>query len=331
MKASFKISATLQSRQVLDAELYMKLFDSIVKPVALYGAQVWSDRFLSLFERHDLGAFDRLPFEKLQNKICKCALRVGKYTSNDASRAELGRYPLIISVAQIVVAFWCQILASPDKLVHSAYSEELKADSEGKRTWATLVRRILARCGLQRVWDAQSVSDNKQIQKQVRSELQRQFESSFFARLNAPTNPSGGGNKLRTYKSIKINYNIEKYLVIKNMPPHTKKALAKLRVSSHRLEIEMGRRTKPKPVPAAERFCKHCKVHVEDEVHFIVQCPLYEHLRVQMLRHCPVSLDQTSQKSLFKDLFTSDNSAVLGQLGIYICRAMAKRHCFLYS
>lgn len=79
----------------MNSELYLKLFDSMVKPVALYGAQVWSERLVGFFQKGDFGNFDRLPFEQLQNKICKCALGVGKYTSNAAARAELGRVPLL--------------------------------------------------------------------------------------------------------------------------------------------------------------------------------------------------------------------------------------------
>lgn len=46
MKALFKISSTLKSKDILSAELDLKLFDSMVKPICLYGCQVWWDRML---------------------------------------------------------------------------------------------------------------------------------------------------------------------------------------------------------------------------------------------------------------------------------------------
>ena len=59
--------------------------------------------------------------------------------------------------------------------------------------------------------------------------------------------------------------------------------MAEIRVSAHNLEIERGRKNKPKSVPANERFCRNCKTMVEDEVHFISDCPIYESLRNEYL------------------------------------------------
>ena len=63
MKASFKICKTLKSKQVLNSELYTRLFDSIVKPVALYGSQVWSEQLVKFFQKDDFGNLDTLSFE----------------------------------------------------------------------------------------------------------------------------------------------------------------------------------------------------------------------------------------------------------------------------
>jgi hypothetical protein len=54
--------------------------------------------------------------------------------------------------------------------------------------------------------------------------------------------------------------------------------LTKIRVSAHSLAIETGRYSRPK-IPASERFCKFCKNVMEDEKHFILNCPQYATLR----------------------------------------------------
>ena len=332
MKASFKISATLKSRDVLDSELYTKLFDAMVKPVALYGTQIWSDHLLSFFLKDDFGNFDRLPFEQLHNKMCKCALRVGKYTSNLASRAELGRFPLLISIAQAVISYWINILASPDKLVYNAYLEERDADKSGQKNGATLVRAILTRCNLEGLWNNQRVGNAKKVIIQVGSELKNQFKATIFEQLQSENGKDGrSGNKLRTYKTIKETYNTEQYLLMKNMPAHVKRAITRIRLSAHSLEIERGRKAKPQSIPACERFCRQCKTRVEDEVHFIVECPLYSQLRTEMLRKCPDAYMELGNQALFKALFTSNDDNVLQQLGIFVCRAMCKRNCLLYD
>ena len=50
-------------------------------------------------------------------------------------------------------------------------------------------------------------------------------------------------------------------------------AMTKLRVASHRLEIEEGRWAKPNRVPVDERKCRHCNT-LEDEFHFLLECSL---------------------------------------------------------
>ena len=54
--------------------------------------------------------------------------------------------------------------------------------------------------------------------------------------------------------------------------------LTKLRISAHSLAIETGRYGTTK-IPADQRFCKFCPTNVEDEVHFLFQCPQYNLLR----------------------------------------------------
>ena len=60
-------------------------------------------------------------------------------------------------------------------------------------------------------------------------------------------------------------------------------ALTRLRTSSHRLAIETERWTKPHRTPRFERKCQLCNT-LEDEFHFVLECPLYRDLRVKYIR-----------------------------------------------
>ena len=61
-------------------------------------------------------------------------------------------------------------------------------------------------------------------------------------------------------------------------------ALTKLGVSSHRLEIEMGRWARPERIEFDDRKCKLCN-KLEDEFHFALECPLCDDSRKQYIGH----------------------------------------------
>ena len=51
------------------------------------------------------------------------------------------------------------------------------------------------------------------------------------------------------------------------------RSFTKLRISNHRLEVEIGRYSK---TPLSERICKCCDSDkIEDEIHFLCFCSLY--------------------------------------------------------
>ena len=94
----------------------------------------------------------------------------------------------------------------------------------------------------------------------------------------------GPGKKLKTYKLFKSTIAFESYLdIIKN--PTQRKIYSKFRLSSHELEIEQGRYG-DKSIPADQRYCKLCKTSkVEDEFHFVIECPVYKKERLNLLEY----------------------------------------------
>ena len=76
--------------------------------------------------------------------------------------------------------------------------------------------------------------------------------------------------KLRTYCKIKTSFGSEKYLYIINNFT-LKRAITKLRISSHRLKIETGRYLK---LEVNKKLCNKCDLNkIEDEIHFLLECP----------------------------------------------------------
>jgi hypothetical protein len=81
--------------------------------------------------------------------------------------------------------------------------------------------------------------------------------------------------KLEFYRSLKSSFTKESYL--DHVKTYTDRSnLTRLRITTHRLEIEIGRRNK---IPRTERVCHWCKTTlgtetVEKESHFISNCDL---------------------------------------------------------
>ena len=74
--------------------------------------------------------------------------------------------------------------------------------------------------------------------------------------------------KLSTYLFLKTNFRLEKYLNL--LRPEYRKSICRLRVSAHRLLIEMG---KYNNTPRTERICINCMcTEIKDEEYFIIRC-----------------------------------------------------------
>jgi hypothetical protein len=67
----------------------------------------------------------------------------------------------------------------------------------------------------------------------------------------------------------------------KPIPELYKKCIIKMRLSSHNLAIEQGRYYN---VNRNNRNCKFCIDDIEDEMHFILLCPMYTNLRYNLIK-----------------------------------------------
>ena len=102
--------------------------------------------------------------------------------------------------------------------------------------------------------------------------------------------------------------------------------MTKLRSSSHILEIERGRYTKPK-TEISNRLCPVCKV-VKDEVHFLIDCKLYNQERAQLFYVVSEKIPQFGTfNSLEKMISLMNNSdpQILTRTGKFIYKSFNVR------
>ena len=114
---------------------------------------------------------------------------------------------------------------------------------------------------------------------------------------------------LRMYKLIKTNFSMEHYLNLIKEAKY-RRSLTKLRLSSHNLEIERGRHTKP-VTPVIERLCIVCVV--DDELHFVTSCKKHtterERLYSYVDSHVP-NFCNLNNAERFIYLLTNENPSI---------------------
>ena len=94
----------------------------------------------------------------------------------------------------------------------------------------------------------------------------------------------------------------------------SRKSLSRFRMSSHRLKIETGRWHKPEAIPFNERKCITYN-KLEDEIHALLECPLYNNLRKQLINKY---FWKKPNMPKFIELLQSQNKNVIRRLSMFI-------------
>ena len=115
------------------------------------------------------------------------------------------------------------------------------------------------------VWINQCTFSKNRLIHSVFNKLKDSYSQYWKTCLFDDSKNAVNGNKLRTYRTFKVDYEREMYLLINDLPKTHISAFAKFRVSAHSLEIEKGTHKK---LLLTERICPLCKSSVETEIHF---------------------------------------------------------------
>ena len=256
-KAYMKIKNDLGPSFNQNIPILLNLIDSLVKPILLYASDFWG--CLKLPRNN--------PIENLHNMICKQILGVQKQTTNAGVLLEIGRIPLCIWAAKFCVKNWERIrLGIGNEILIKLYKE-------GEESWDRSIGTLLETNGMLNFYVDNPVSEFPFIFKRLFQRLSDNFYDTTFGEIR------DARSKLRTYALFKSETGLEGYLVdVKNVSIRQK--VSKFRLSNHRLAIEKGRHD---GLQIEQRVCTFCPDRIEDEAHFLFQCPTYQILRERYL------------------------------------------------
>ena len=253
-------------------------------------------------------------------QFCKKLLGVKKTTQNDFVYGELGRTTCSTKRYSMIVKYWFKILAAQEskyiKLIYNLMLQDIELEPN-KINWASLVRHLLMSLGFYNVWLNQGVGNKNVFISLFKQRLTDTFIQNWQSRLNNST-------RAIFYKAIAI-FRFQPYLENINILKFNQ-AFSKLRVASHRLEIEAGRWVRPNRIAVDERKCTFCQT-IEDEYHFVIECAMYSQLRKQYI---PRYFWNRPSMFKFTELINTTNVNTVRKLSIYIYKAFNLRSELLY-
>ena len=146
----------------LPMDIMLKLFNVLVKPVVLYGAEVWGSEKCDILER-----------------FFKYVLSVNKFTSSMMVYGELGAIPLDVDVKSRILTFWAKLCSGEKhKISNTIHSLLYTLDEKKifKSEWVETVKTTLNNCGFSGLWLNQSLPCSIEVFKHsVKIRLKDQF------------------------------------------------------------------------------------------------------------------------------------------------------------
>ena len=283
--------------------VWMKLFDSKIKPILEYGAEIWGF--------HPAG-----DIEVVQTKFCKFVLRLGRNAPNIAALGELGRNTMYSQRLCKIIKYWFKLLhANENRYIKNCYSYQYELSENGRECWCSDLKKLLYHLGFGVVWVNQGVGNEELFMIEFNQRVIDIDCQQWHDKLTSL-------NKLDTYRLFKNNLSCEKYTSVLEKQKYIT-VLAKFRCSNHTLMVEKGRQL---GLPRQNRICQFCSLNlVEDEVHFLVECPLFEDLRCNHNITCSPNISSAHN---FIRMMTNSNVNHLRNVCRFLLSAERRREDF---
>ena len=295
MKAFFKLKGAL-GLNIPKVDSCLHIFDHTIKPILLYGSEVWGTYNIDPMKDQRDNSFEiekkysKLDGEILCLKFYKYILGVHKKSCNIAVVGELGRTPLYVDVIYFLLKYFDRIKNMEDShLLKQGLFTSMKIHEGNGSSWFSVIEKILKCLNIS--------IDNFDLSTVKNILIDRYMRFWKHSLVDNACNKKG---KLCTYFDFKNIFKKESYLSqVKNF--NHRMCMSKFRISFHNLAIE---RDRYKKIDKKNRICLICwdSKTVEDEYHFLMECPLYSNERekvfVTSISNC-ANFSDLSEKNLY--------------------------------
>ena len=289
------IFKTLYKLGKVEPDIFFKLFDAQVKPMMLYAAEIWG-----------LASTETLnTIEKVHMFACKKLLGVTPRTPSALVQAELNRHPIIIDAQIKSVKYWSKLLQLDiNRLPRQAYERELREKNKPDN-WTEKLKNLLSLNGYAYVWNNGGTPFMKSFCKSLKQRLVDQFWQNWHSNLET-------SDRYDMYRTIKLDHKQEGYVHTLTISKF-RKAFARIRLGI--LDLRYNERFLR---PYSSTHCVFCGPQiVENEHHFLLECPMYSEIRSKYLLRCWITIHNIT----VLDLLANDSPNVTKCCSMYVYHA----------
>lgn len=250
----------------LPFDIQIDLFNKTIKPVLLYGAELWGYGNCDILERVHL-------------KFLKYLFNFKKSTPSYMIYGELGIVPISVDIQSRILTYWTKLIEDTEftKLSSGMYYaiHTLYTTSIFKSDWLQNIQNLLCSLGFSGIWQNQYCqnSDFSWLRLALKQKLHDLYIQKWFTLLNSDS------SSCCSYRLFKSKFESSTFLKI--LPEHMSKLLLKFRTRNHRLPIETGRWS---GIPLSDRKCTLCSNDIGDEYHYILCCNYFLAERKQFIK-----------------------------------------------
>jgi len=280
---------------------YTTIFEACVNPVLNYASEIWGFKTYA-------------KCESIQLRAMKFFLGVNKYTPNVGVRGECGWISTKYVQWKNICKYWNRLQNTENtRMLYKVFSYDY---AKCKNNWCSDVKTIFSELDVENVFTNLSLCSLDEI------ELKLKDCNNIYWENNVQS-----FKKLRTFVTFKKSCKEEKYLLL-NLSRKERSLFAQLRLGVLPLRLETGRYKAEKE---EERICTLCcSGEVENELHFLFYCKLYEEERSKFFKNVETRLTN------FKNLCDEEKLSFLMTRAEnitckFICQLFEKRKHSLYK
>ena len=298
--AVLSIMKKLYKLEHCSLEIFFKLFDAQVQPIVQYGAEIW-------------GIEASAPaIEKLHLFAMKKFLCVDKRTPNDLVYGELGRYPIYINSNLRCVRYWIKLIQmNENRLPFKAYKMLYDLDEKGKRNWVSKLREFLCSNGFSYVWMNQGVGCTASFLQMLKQRL-------VDCRWQCLDDHVQTSERFDFYRKFKTFYEAEPYLFL-DLNRYIKGALTRFRFGISDLSVHSLRY---RSYDVRQLTCPMCKEAMENEIHFVLCCPVLDDIRRQYIPRKYYNFPSDFRLTL---LLSTRHEQTLRNLALFLYKSFHRR------